>query len=110
MFASGICGVIKLSLRCFFTFDGVQRRVTGLYEDGRLARLSGLRVAMMLPCFQVVGIVFCEYEKLAMFVSTCMPCGPRWMRCRLLILIGPTAAEYLRFLMMSFVCCGVNGV
>ena len=64
----------------------------------------------MLPCFQIVGIVFCEYEKFAMFVSACMPCGPRWMSCRLLILSGPTAAECLRFLMICFVCCGVNGV
>ena len=103
MLASGIWGVIRLSMRRSVTFDGVQSRVMGLYEDGRLARLSGLRMAMMLPCFQIVGIVFCEYEKFAMFVSACMPCGPRWMRCRLLILSGPTAAECLRFLMICFV-------
>ena len=103
MLASGIWGVIRLSMRRSVTLDGVQRRVMDLYEDGSLARLSSLRIAMMPHCFQIDGIVFCEYEKFAMLVSACMPCGPRWMRGRLLILSGPTAAECLRFLMICFV-------
>ena len=61
----------------------------------------------MLPTFQRLGIAHCWYEMLAMFVSVVMPFGPRCFKCKLVILSGPAACEFLSFLIMLDVSCGV---
>ena len=58
--ARGICGLVMLSISLSITLDGVQRRVMGRYEEGCVGSLFGLGIVMMVPCFQVLGIVLCE--------------------------------------------------
>ena len=45
-----------------------------------------------------------------MFVRACIPCGPRCLRCMLLMESGPVAGEFLMLLMTCFVFCGEKGV
>ena len=45
-----------------------------------------------------------------MFVRACIPCGPRCLRCKLLMESGPVAGEFFMLLMTCFVFCGEKGV
>ena len=42
--------------------------------------LYGFRRVMILPVFQIDGIMQLAYEKLAIFVRVVIPCGPRCLR------------------------------
>ena len=42
--------------------------------------LFGFRRVVILPVFQIDGIMQLAYEKLAIFVRVVIPCGPRWLR------------------------------
>ena len=56
----GMCGVVICNMRRSVTLEGVQRSVMGRCEDGSLGSLLGLGMVMMIPCFQMLGIVLCE--------------------------------------------------
>ena len=58
--ARGMCGVTMCKMRRSVTLEGVQRSVMGLCEAGNLGSLPGLGIVMMIPCFQMLGIVLCE--------------------------------------------------
>ena len=58
--ARGRCGVVSCSISRSVTLEGVQRRVMGRCEDGRVGSLLGLGMVTMIPCFQVLGMVLCE--------------------------------------------------
>ena len=49
-----------LRIRRSATFDGVQRSVMGRWEEGSFGSLLGLGIVLMMPCFQMLGIVLCE--------------------------------------------------
>ena len=51
------------------TLEGVQRRVMGRWEEGCVGSLLGLRIVMMVPCFQMSGIMLCAKLWFAMLVS-----------------------------------------
>ena len=51
-----VCVSINLSV----TLEGVQRSVMGRCEEGIVGSLCGLGIVMMIPCFQMLGIVLCE--------------------------------------------------
>ena len=55
---SGIFGFIRL--RTSITLRDVLNRVMGLYELTCVGSLIGLRVATLMPCFQVSAILHCE--------------------------------------------------
>ena len=64
--------------------------------------LFGLRTAMIFfPSFQLWGIPECWSEKLFIFVSADMPCGPTCFKCKLVVMSGPVACECLKI----FVVC-----
>ena len=49
-----------LRIRRSTTLDGVHRSVMGRWEEGCVWSLLGLGIVMMVPCFQMLGIVLCE--------------------------------------------------
>lgn len=55
-----MCGVAVFSMRRSMTFDGVQSSVIGLYEAASVGDLLGLRSVIILPTFQMYGILECE--------------------------------------------------
>ena len=59
---SGMCGVILCSKRRSMTLDGVQSSVIGLYDAASVGVLFGLRIVIILPIFQMSGIMQCAYE------------------------------------------------
>ena len=42
------------------TLEGVQRSVIGRCDAGSVGSLFGLANVIILPCFQMLGIVLCE--------------------------------------------------
>ena len=54
-----MCGVAVFSMRRSMTFDGVQSSVIGLYEAASVGDLLGLRSVIILPVFQMNGILEC---------------------------------------------------
>jgi len=44
--------------------------------------LLGFKMVMILPIFQMLGIVLCSMEWLNMSVSALMATGPRCFKCR----------------------------
>ena len=58
--AKGMCGVIVFMIRRSVTLEGVQRRVMGRCEEGCVGSLFGFGSVMIVPCFQMLGIVLCE--------------------------------------------------
>ena len=102
--------MILLRIRRSVILDGVLSSVMGRYEEGVVGSLFGLSMVMIVPCFQMLGILQCAYEKLAMFVRAWMPCGPKCFRCKLLIPSGPVLVEFFAFLIVFRVSSGVNGV
>ena len=57
-----MCGVAVFSMRRSMTLDGVQSSVIGLYEAASVGDLLGLRSVIILPVFQMNGILECVYE------------------------------------------------
>ena len=57
-----MCGVVLFKMRHSTTLDGVQRSVIGLYEAACVGILFGFRSAMILPSFQMCGIMQYVYE------------------------------------------------
>ena len=47
-------------MRRSMTLEGVQRSVIGRYDAGSVGSLFGLGMVMILPCFQMLGMVLCE--------------------------------------------------
>lgn len=58
--ARGTWGVVSCSISLSVTLEGVQRSVIGRCEEGCVGSLFGLGIVMMIPCFQILGIVLCE--------------------------------------------------
>ena len=58
--ARGMCGVVICKINLSVTLEGVQRSVIGRCEEGSFGSLLGLGIVMMIPCFQMLGIVLCE--------------------------------------------------
>lgn len=58
--ARGRSGVISCNTRRSMTLEGEQRSVMGRCEEGSVGSLLGLGNVMMIPCFQMSGIVLCE--------------------------------------------------
>ena len=54
-----MCGVAVFSMRRSMTLDGVQSSVIGLYEAASVGDLLGLRNVIILPVFQMNGILEC---------------------------------------------------
>ena len=57
-----MCGVVLCKMRRSTTLDGVQRSVMGLYDAASVGVLFGFRSVMILPSFQICGIIQCAYE------------------------------------------------
>ena len=57
--ARGMWGVILLRIRRSVILDGVQSRDMGLYDDGCVGSLFGLSMVMIVPCFQMLGMLQC---------------------------------------------------
>ena len=58
--ARGMCGVTRFSIRRSVTLDGVQSSVMGRWEEGSVGSLLGLGKVVMVPCFQISGIMLWE--------------------------------------------------
>ena len=58
--ARGMWGVAICRIRRSVTLEGVHRSVMGRCEDGIVGFLLGLGIVIMIPCFQVLGIVLRE--------------------------------------------------
>ncbi len=52
--------MVICSARRSVILDGVQRSVMGRCEEGNVMSLLGLGIVMMIPCFQMLGIMLCE--------------------------------------------------
>ena len=59
---SGIYGVVLCNMRRSTTLDGVQSSVMGLYEAASVGVLFGFRSVIILPSFQICGMMQCAYE------------------------------------------------
>ena len=57
----GMWGVILLRIRRSVILDVVQSSVMGLYDDGCVGSLFGLSMVMIVPCFQMLGMLQCAY-------------------------------------------------
>ena len=57
-----MCGDVIRKMKRSTTLDGVQSRVMGLYEAACVGVLFGFRSAIILPSFQICGIMQCAYE------------------------------------------------
>ena len=57
-----MCGEMWLRTSLSSILDGVQSREIGLYEDGSVGDLFGLRTGIILANFQMLGIVLCISE------------------------------------------------
>ena len=55
-------GVVLSKMSRSTTLDGVQSSVMGLYEAASVGVLFGFRSVMILPSFQICGIMQCAYE------------------------------------------------
>ena len=55
--ARGMWGVILLRIRRSVILDGVQSSAMGLYDDGCVGSLFGLSMVMIVPCFQMLGML-----------------------------------------------------
>lgn len=91
------------------SFETVDKREIGLYEEGCLGSLFGLSMGIIMACFQKGGIMLCVHEWMSMSVSFWMATGPRCFRCKFEILSGPSALEFLRDLIASEVSLVVKG-
>lgn len=56
----GMCGVVRVRISRSVTLKGVLRSVMGRCEEGSVGSLPGLGIVMMMPCFQMLGSMFCE--------------------------------------------------
>jgi len=59
----GMKGLVKARTSLSAIFEGVQRRVMGLYEAGSVGFLLGLRMVIILPFFQIAGNLHWLYHK-----------------------------------------------
>ena len=55
--ANGVCGVVSWRIRRSATLEGVQSRVMGRCDEGFVGSLLGLGIVVIVPCFQMLGIV-----------------------------------------------------
>ena len=55
-------GVVILRIKRSTTLEGEQSSVMGLYEAASVGFLLGFRSVMILPIFQMLGMMQCEYE------------------------------------------------
>ena len=51
--------MILFRMRRSVILDGVQSSVIGLYDEGRVGFLFGLSIVMIVPCFQMLGMMQC---------------------------------------------------
>ena len=58
--SKGMCGLVSVSMSRSVILEGVQRSVMGRCEEGNVGSLLGFGMVMMIPCFQMLGIVLCE--------------------------------------------------
>lgn len=58
--SKGMCGLVSVRMRRSATLEGVHKRVMGRWEEGWRGSLLGLGMVIMVPCFQMLGIVLCE--------------------------------------------------
>ena len=54
-----MCRLMLVRIALSITLEGVQRSVIGLYEVRLVSGLLGLRIVMILPSFQSVGMIQC---------------------------------------------------
>ena len=94
-------GDISLSISFSKSFESVDKREIGLYKEGCFGYLFGLSIGIMLACFQNGGIILCVHARFRMLVNVWMAVGPRCLRCKLEILSGPSALEFLRVFIAS---------
>lgn len=58
--AKGMCGVINFRISLSVILEGVQSSVMGRCEEGSVGFLPGLGIVIIVPCFQMLGIMLCE--------------------------------------------------
>ena len=103
-------GDISLSISFSKSLETVDKREIGLYEEGCFGSLFGLSIGMMMACFQKGGIVLCVHAWLSISVNVWMAVWPRCLRCKLEILSGPSALEFLRdFIATDMPCVEKEG-
>ena len=78
----GMCGVMFVRTNLSSILRGLHSREMGLQEAGSVGDLFGFKKVMILPIFQILGIVLCNIEWLNMSVRTVMATGPRCFKCR----------------------------
>lgn len=107
--SSGICGVILRRRSFSKTLEIVERREMGLYEEGLFGDFFGLRMGMMSACFHMFGKVLRCQAVLYMSVRWEIAIGPRCFRWKFEMRSGPSAFEFLMFLMISATSACVKG-